>query len=45
MKKFLISSILCASLITTLGMTIFAASIFSSNSHTGHLPGSDNWNR
>ena len=45
MKKFLISSILCALLITSLGMSVFASSLFASNSHTNNLPGSDKWNR
>jgi hypothetical protein len=45
MKKFLISSILGITLVSMMGMSAFAISLFQSSSNTKNLPGSDLWTR
>lgn len=45
MKKFLISSVLSILMISMMGVSVFATSLFQSSGHTSNLPGSDNWNR
>lgn len=45
MKKFITSTVLGLTLVTALGISASATSLFQTVSNTRYLPGSDSWNR